>query len=59
VGAALRGYERARSPKVGLVARQAGTEDTNEHRPLVSRLVPNGMASRYHERWLKQISNYL
>lgn len=59
VAAALRAYERARAPRVGLVARQAGTEDTNEYRPLVSRLVPDGLASRYHERWLRQISNFL
>ena len=56
---ALRAYERARSPKAGLVARQAGTEDTNEYRPVTTRLVPNALASRYHERWLRQISNFL
>jgi FAD-dependent urate hydroxylase len=55
----LRAYERARSPKAGLVARQAGSEDTNEYRPIITRLVPNALASRYHERWLRQISNFL
>jgi FAD-dependent urate hydroxylase len=59
VAAALRGYERTRSAKAGLVARQAGTEDTNEYRPILTRLVPNAMASRYHERWLGQISDFL
>jgi FAD-dependent urate hydroxylase len=59
VADALRAYERARSPKVGLVARQAGTEDTNEYRPITTRLVPNALASRYHERWLRRISNFL
>jgi FAD-dependent urate hydroxylase len=59
VPAALRAYERERAPKAGLVARQAGMEDTNEYRPWMTRMVPNALASRYHERWLRQISTFL
>lgn len=59
VPAALRGFERARSPKVSRVARQAGSEDYNRYGILLSRLIPGTLASRYYIRWLGQISNYL
>lgn len=59
IAGTLRAYERTRSPKVARLARQAGTEDTNEYRPILTRLVPNALASRYHERWLGSISDFL
>lgn len=59
VPAALRGYERARWPKVSLVARRSATEDTNAYRPLLSRLVPNALTGFYYTRWLARVSNYL
>ena len=59
VPSALRACERARSAKAGIVARHAGTEDTNKYRPLLSRLLPGPLVSRYYTRWLGQISTYL
>jgi FAD-dependent urate hydroxylase len=59
VPSVLRAYERARSPRASLVARHAATEDINEYRPLLSRLIPGALASRYYTRWLGQVSNYL
>jgi FAD-dependent urate hydroxylase len=59
IPAALRAFERARSPKASLVARQAGREDYNRYGTLLSRLIPAALASRYYTRWLGQISNYL
>ena len=59
VPAALRAFERARSPKASLVARQAGREDYNRYGTLLARLTPASLASRYYTRWLGQISNYL
>jgi FAD-dependent urate hydroxylase len=59
VPAALRAFERRRSPKAGLVARHAAAEDINRYRPMLSRLIPGALASRYYTRWLSQISNYL
>jgi FAD-dependent urate hydroxylase len=59
IPSALRAFEHARSPKAALVARHAGSEDTNKYRPLVSRLVPSGLTGRYYTRWLGQVSNYL
>ena len=59
VPSVLRAYECARSPRASLVARHAATEDTNEYRPLLLRLIPGALASRYYTRWLGQVSNYL
>lgn len=59
VPAALRAFEKARSPKAGLVARHAAAEDINRYRPVLSRLIPGALASRYYTRWLSQISTYL
>ena len=59
VADALRRYEHARAPKAGLVARQSGREDTNEYRPWMVKLLPDGLVARYYTRWLRQISNYL
>jgi FAD-dependent urate hydroxylase len=59
VADALRHYEHGRAPKAGLVAKQSGREDTNEYRPWMIRLLPDGLVSRYHTRWLGQISDYL
>ena len=59
VPAALRAFERARSPKAALVARQAGREDYNRYGPLLTRLIPSALGSRYYTRWLGQISDYL
>ena len=59
VQAALRAFEKARSPKAGLVARHAAAEDINRYRPVLSRLIPGALASRYYTRWLGQISTYL
>jgi len=56
---ALRRYESARTRKAGLVARHAGKEDINQYRPLLIRLIPDGVASRYYTTFLSQISNYL
>ncbi|MEW2353768.1 NAD(P)/FAD-dependent oxidoreductase [Spirillospora sp. NPDC029432] len=55
----LRGYERTRSKKAGIVARHAGTEDINKYRPWLSRLLPEAFLSRYYTYWIKQISDYL
>ncbi len=55
----LRSYERTRSPKAGLVSRQALKEDTNQYRPWRSRLLPDAAAARLYTRWLGQVSNYL
>jgi FAD-dependent urate hydroxylase len=57
--AALRAFERARSRKVSVVSRQAGTEDYNRYGAVASRLVPSPLATRYYTRWLGQISTYL
>lgn len=57
--AALRAFERARSRKVSVVSRQAGTEDYNRYGAVASRLVPGLLATRYYTRWLRQISTYL
>jgi FAD-dependent urate hydroxylase len=57
--AALRTFERARSRKVSVVSRQAGTEDYNRYGAVASRLVPSPLATRYYTRWLGQISTYL
>lgn len=57
--AALRAFERARSRKVSVVARQAGTEDYNKYGAVMSRLIPGPLATRYYTRWLGQISTYL
>jgi FAD-dependent urate hydroxylase len=59
VPAALRAFEKARSPKAALVARHAAAEDINRYRPMLSRLIPGTLASRYYTRWLSQISSYL
>ena len=59
VPAALRAFEKARSPKAALVARHASAEDINRYRPMLSRLIPGALASRYYTRWLSQISSYL
>lgn len=59
VAGALRRYERTRAPKAGLVAKQSGTEDTNEYRPWMVKLLPNALVTRYHTHWLGTISNYL
>jgi 2-polyprenyl-6-methoxyphenol hydroxylase-like FAD-dependent oxidoreductase len=59
VPAALRAFERARSPKASRVARHSGSEDYNRYGRVLSRLVPSAVASRYYTRWLAQISNYL
>lgn len=56
---ALRAFERSRSRKVSVVARQAGSEDYNRYGTLASRLVPGPLASRYYTRFLSQISTYL
>jgi FAD-dependent urate hydroxylase len=57
--AALRSFEQARSRKVSVVARQAGSEDYNRYGASLSRLVPAALASRYYTHWLRQISTYL
>jgi FAD-dependent urate hydroxylase len=62
VPAVLRAFERARAPKAGLVARQAGTEDYNRYGAVLgrtARLIPAGLAAGYYTRWLGKISNYL
>ena len=59
LAAALRHFERARSAKAGLVARQAGSEDYNRYGAVLSRLVPGALATRYYTRWLRQVSSYL
>ncbi len=59
VAVALRGYERARAPKAGFVAKSAGREDTGEYRPLLTRLMPSALVTRYYTRWLRQVSNFL
>lgn len=41
------------------MARQAGSEDYNKYGAILSRLIPETLASRYFTRWLAQISNYL
>ncbi len=57
--ATLRAFERSRSRKASVVSRQAGTEDYNRYGPVMSRLIPASLASRYYTRWLRQISTYL
>jgi FAD-dependent urate hydroxylase len=60
--AILRAFERARTPKVDLVAKQAGTEDYNRHGLALgrtARLIPGTLAARLYTRWLGRISNYL
>jgi FAD-dependent urate hydroxylase len=57
--AALRAFERARSKKVAVVSRQAGSEDYNRYGAVLTRLVPGSLATRYYTRWLAQISSYL
>jgi FAD-dependent urate hydroxylase len=59
VPAALRAFERARSAKASVVARQAAREDYNRYGALLTRLIPATLASRYYTRWLGQISSYL
>lgn len=62
VPAALRAFEGTRSPRAALVARQAGSEDYNNHGrqlALLSKLIPGSLVSRYYTRWLGQVSNYL
>jgi hypothetical protein len=59
VPSTLRGYEHARAPKAGLVAKHAGQEDLGKYRPWLIRLIPGAMAARYYTRWLGQVSNYL
>ena len=59
VPAALRAFERGRSPKAALVARQAGREDYNRYGALLTRLIPPALGSRYYTRWLGRISDYL
>jgi FAD-dependent urate hydroxylase len=56
---ALRAFERVRSRKASVVARQAGSEDYNRYGALLSRLIPGPLATRYYTRWLRQISTYL
>lgn len=56
---ALRDYERTRSPKASLVARQAAKEGTNQIQPWMIRLIPGGLAAGLYTRWLGQASNYL
>ena len=56
---ALRAFERARSGKVSVVSRQAGSEDYNRYGAVVSRLIPGPLATAYYTRWLRQISTYL
>lgn len=59
VPTALRAFERERSPKASLVARQAGSEDYNRYGSAMARLMPGYLASRYYTRWLGQVSCYL
>jgi FAD-dependent urate hydroxylase len=59
VPSALRAFERERSRKASLVARQAGSEDYNRYGSVLARLMPGFLASRYYTRWLGQISTYL
>jgi FAD-dependent urate hydroxylase len=57
--AALRDFERARSGKVSVVSRQAGSEDYNRYGAVMSRFIPSSLATAYYTRWLRQISTYL
>ena len=57
--AALRAFERARSGKVSVVSRQAGSEDYNRYGAVVSRLIPGPLVTAYYTRWLRRISTYL
>jgi len=62
VPAALRAFERSRSARVSVVARQAGTEDYNRYGVAISRLgrlIPPPLAARYYTRWLARVSSYL
>jgi FAD-dependent urate hydroxylase len=62
LSATLRSFERARTPRVGLVSKQAGTEDYNRHGLALARaarLVPSSLAARFYTRWLGRVSNYL
>jgi FAD-dependent urate hydroxylase len=56
---ALRAFERSRSRKASVVARQAGSEDYNRYGAVMARLIPGTLATRYYTRWLGQISTYL
>ena len=58
--AALRAFERARSPKArpGVQARRQPRTTTGTA-PSLSRLIPSPLATRYYTRWLGQISTYL
>jgi FAD-dependent urate hydroxylase len=56
---ALRDFERARSGKVSVVSRQAGSEDYNRYGAVMSRLIPSSFATAYYTRWLRQVSTYL
>ena len=55
----LRAYEHARTPKVRIVAKAAGTEDIDYYRPRLVRAVPDGFAAWYYTKFLGQVSNYL
>jgi FAD-dependent urate hydroxylase len=57
VRGAPRAFERERSPRVSLVARQAGSEDYNKHGFLLASLMPGFLGSRYYTRWLGQRQN--
>lgn len=56
---ALREYERARSRRAARVARLAGREVTDRYGPMLSRLTPDALVSRFHTHWLRRISDYL
>ena len=59
IEATLRAFERSRSRKAAIVVRSAGTEDYNKYGAVMSRLVPDALASRCCTRWLRRISTYL
>ncbi|OPC80478.1 hypothetical protein B4N89_05505 [Embleya scabrispora] len=56
---ALADYRSSRARRASLTARRAGSETTNKYLPTLSRLTPDALISRYHTRWLRQISTYL
>ncbi|GCD97563.1 FAD-dependent oxidoreductase [Embleya hyalina] len=56
---ALADYRSSRARRASLTARRAGAETTNKYLPTLSRLTPDALISRYHTRWLRQISTYL
>lgn len=56
---ALADYRSSRTRRASLTARRAGSETTNKYLPTLSRLTPDALVSRYHTRWLRQISTYL